>query len=627
MPLATETPTSSEPISPGPCVTATPSTCSRRTSARPSAASITGSMLRTWWRDASSGTTPPYGPCTASWDETMEERTSPSRSTAAAVSSHELSIPRTITSARGFDRQEDRVVATPHEQQHALPLATRAQRLLVGVRILHRRTVHLEDHVTLPQPGLGGGPVRVDLGDDDALQRAIEAEAFGHVRRQRLHRRSEPLAGRAAGLSGLLVLQLGDLDRDRLCGLVAHDLHFDRAADRLTRDQQRQLGRIVDRLSVELDDHVALLDPRAVSWSVLDDVRHERAARLLEAQRFGDVGGHLLEHLPEPSARDLPLLLQLGDDLLRQVDRDGEPDADVAAAAAEDRGVDPDGFTTCIQKRSARVARVDGRVGLDEVVVGTLVDVSPERAHDPGRHGVLEPERIPDRNHPLLDLHVGRVTERHGREPRRPMDLDQRDVGLLIPADDLGLELLARGQAHDDLVGVLDHVVVGEDEPVGVDHEARSEALGLVRAARLTEELLERAEELVERVVLTARAAAAPAAPTPATTSGERALHLLGARDVHDRRGDLLGERDEVRYRHGGGRLSGRRGRGSGTSEEADRLAAGEEVGPGRHHEPHQEPDGYQRDRQTSARSPAHAFSFSFSAVPRASETKRMRRS
>src|SRR5262249_32070402 len=189
---------------------ATPSTRSRRTSARARAASITGSMLRTWWRDASSGTTPPYGPCTASWDETTEERTSPSRSTAAAVSSHELSIPRTITSARGFDRQEDRVVAAPDEQQNALPLAARAQRLLVGVRILHRRPVHLEDDVTLPQPGLGGGSVRVDLGDDDALQRAIEAEAFGDVRRQRLHRRAEPLAGRAAGLSGLLVLQLGD---------------------------------------------------------------------------------------------------------------------------------------------------------------------------------------------------------------------------------------------------------------------------------------------------------------------------------------------------------------------------------------------------------------------------------
>src|SRR5262249_30380201 len=152
------------------------------------------------------------------------------------------------------------------------------------------------------------------------------------------------------------------------------------------------------------------------------------------------------------------------------------------------------------------------------------------------------------------------------------------------------------------------------------------EALRLIRTARLAEELLERAEELVERVVLAARATAT-ATPTASTasTAGERALHLLRARDVHDRGRDLLGERDEVRHRHGGGRLSGRRGRGAGPPEEADRLAAREEVGAGGHRDPHEEADGYQRDRQTSARSPAHAFSLS--TVPRARETKRMRRS
>src|SRR5262249_30833304 len=170
-----------------------------------------------------------------------------------------------------------------------------------------------------------------------------------------------------------------------------------------------------------------------------------------------------------------------------------------------------------------------------------------------------------------------------------------------------------------------DDVVVGEDEPVGVDHETRPKALRLVWTARLAEELLERAEELVERVVFAARATATPT-PT-ASTAGERALHLLRARDVHARGGYLLGERDEVRHRHGGGRLNGGRGRGAGPPEEADRLAAREEVGAGGHCDPHEEADRYQRNRQTSARSPAHAFSFSLFTVPPAREKKPMRRS
>jgi hypothetical protein len=46
-------------------------------------------------RDANSGTTPPYGKCVAICENTTLERIcSPERTTEAAVSSQELSIPR-----------------------------------------------------------------------------------------------------------------------------------------------------------------------------------------------------------------------------------------------------------------------------------------------------------------------------------------------------------------------------------------------------------------------------------------------------------------------------------------------------------------------------------------------------
>jgi len=57
----------------------------------------TGTMARKCSRDASSGTTPPYLPCTENWLATMEDKTRVSSSiTAAAVSSHELSIARIL---------------------------------------------------------------------------------------------------------------------------------------------------------------------------------------------------------------------------------------------------------------------------------------------------------------------------------------------------------------------------------------------------------------------------------------------------------------------------------------------------------------------------------------------------
>src|ERR687897_1301070 len=88
--LAALTPTSNEPTNPGPAVTATAST---------SWSATPGVSSSTWARLAISGTTPPYRAWRSIWLATTDDRTRVARSTtAAAVSSHDVSMPR-ITSA------------------------------------------------------------------------------------------------------------------------------------------------------------------------------------------------------------------------------------------------------------------------------------------------------------------------------------------------------------------------------------------------------------------------------------------------------------------------------------------------------------------------------------------------
>jgi hypothetical protein len=74
----------------------------------------------------------------------------------------------------------------------------------------------------------------------------------------------------------------------------------------------------------------------------------------------------------------------------------------------------------------------------------------------PAVTGVLEAERVADRDDPLADLQAVGVSELHRRQIRRALHLDERDVGLRVAADDLRLVLLAGRQADEDLVGVLD---------------------------------------------------------------------------------------------------------------------------------------------------------------------------
>src|SRR5262249_5903394 len=121
-------------------------------------------------------------PATGGGDDTMDK----------------LSRPRTTTrmsgasAARRLDGEEDRVVASPHEEEHGLALA-RFHPLVVGSDVLHRRAGDLDDDVTPAHAGVGRRTRRIDLRHHDALQAALEAEVLRQLRGQALHGDAEIL--------------------------------------------------------------------------------------------------------------------------------------------------------------------------------------------------------------------------------------------------------------------------------------------------------------------------------------------------------------------------------------------------------------------------------------------------
>src|SRR5206468_6162857 len=62
----------------------------------------------------------------------------------------------------------------------------------------------------------------------------------------------------------------------------------------------------------------------------------------------------------------LPLVDDLGDHLVDLVHRQREADAGPRPGRAEDGGIDADQPAAAVQERPARIARVDGRRGLDD---------------------------------------------------------------------------------------------------------------------------------------------------------------------------------------------------------------------------------------------------------------------
>ena len=165
------------------------------------------------------------------------------------------------------------------------------------------------------------------------------------------------------------------------------------------------------------------------------------------------------------------------------VDGNREADADVAAGARNDRRVDADELAVQVHERAARVARVDRRVGLNEVLERLTVEAAaPERADDAGRHAVREAERIADRHDVVADAQRRRIAERDARQVRG-VDLQHREIRAFVRADDARREAAVLEQRDGDLVGVRDDVMVRQDVAVGgVDDDARARAFDLALA-------------------------------------------------------------------------------------------------------------------------------------------------
>src|ERR1700758_2465051 len=106
---------------------------------------------------------------------------------------------------------------------------------------------------------------------------------------------------------------------------------------------------------------------------------------LLDASALEVTGGRrvqILQYHANTAALDVARRDELVHHLLCHVDGDSKPVSDIAAARRYDGGVDTDQFALQIDQASAGVARVDSRIGLNEIFI-TLLDeaCAAQRAH------------------------------------------------------------------------------------------------------------------------------------------------------------------------------------------------------------------------------------------------------
>ena len=194
---------------------------------------------------------------------------------------------------------------------------------------------------------------------------------------------------------------------------------------------------------------------------------------------FGNLVGHILDNDAEPAAIDAAMLLQLADYLLDQSRRHGKCDADTAAGGREDRGVHADDLAIQIEGRTTGVAAVHRCIDL-QVVIGARTNVAVMGRDDSASHRPAEAKRIADCEHPVTDAGI-LLGKLHIGELLRSLDLEERHIGARIGPDQGRGKFIAVLERHRNVLGVLNHVVVGDEVSVRRNEEARALGHGRMR--------------------------------------------------------------------------------------------------------------------------------------------------
>ena len=171
------------------------------------------------------------------------------------------------------------------------------------------------------------------------------------------------------------------------------------------------------------------------------------------------------------------------------LDRHGKGHAgkDTLAGGIVDRRHDTHDFAVAIDQRPAGIARIHRRGELDQVgegglvLVGGIVEFAFQARHHAGGDRRADAEGKAHRHHRIAGKKPGGRGQGRGLEiVRLGLGADHRQIIFRLHIDHGGFRLAAVEEGHHPAIGGVDHMQVGEDVALVVDHHARAGGVGMV---------------------------------------------------------------------------------------------------------------------------------------------------
>ncbi len=180
----------------------------------------------------------------------------------------------------------------------------------------------------------------------------------------------------------------------------------------------------------------------------------------------------------------------------------GETDA---LGVIADRLVDADQLAVQVDQGAAAVAGVDGRVGLQNVVVDgvAIIQAAIHGAQDALGNAVLQAKGIPDSQHGFTQhqvVWIGKLGGLQGLGRKVSGQAQQAQIAGSVIADQHRRVAFAIPQSHLGIVGAAHYVMIGQHQAAGIDNDAAAQRKVLLHHFRACS--IESAEKLVVEGVI-----------------------------------------------------------------------------------------------------------------------------
>src|SRR5262249_7116640 len=140
--------------------------------------------------------------------------------------------------------------------------------------------------------------------------------------------------------------------------------------------------------------------------------------------------------------------------------RDGKSHARIGVGRANEGGIDADELAAEINKRSPRISRIDGCIGLNEILVFLNSYIrAVESADDSRCHRLADPIRVADGEDEVANLQLVRIADRQRGQIFR-LDPDDRNIRTGIRSDARCERLTSVGKGNDDVARASNYVIV-----------------------------------------------------------------------------------------------------------------------------------------------------------------------